>query len=57
MKGAIATAILVALARGSLAHEHHTDSIPEGEAVSPDPIVRLYYSTAAARELEADSLL
>ncbi|KAI4146474.1 MAG: hypothetical protein LQ340_005913, partial [Diploschistes diacapsis] len=38
MKGAIATAILVALARGSLAHEHHTDSIPEGEAVSPDPI-------------------
>lgn len=27
------------LARQAIAHEHHEDKIPEGEAVSPDPIV------------------
>ena len=30
------TALLVRL---TVAHEHHDDKIPEGEAVSPDPIV------------------
>lgn len=27
------------LARGAAAHEHHDDNIPEGEVISPDPIV------------------
>lgn len=29
------------LAQQTIAHEHHDDKIPEGEGVSPDPIVRL----------------
>lgn len=35
-------ALLSALfARLAAAHEHHDDKIPEGEGISPDPIVRL----------------
>ena len=42
MEGVIATgAVFLALARGSLAHDHHTDNIPEGEGISPDPLVSL----------------
>lgn len=26
--------------RGAIAHEHHFDEIPEGEFVSPEPLVR-----------------
>ena len=32
--------LLVSLTCAAFAHEHHTDEIPEGEVVSPDPIVR-----------------
>jgi hypothetical protein len=36
----IAVALLIAAtARTSYAHEHHDDAIPEGEAISPDPLV------------------
>lgn len=30
----------LAWSRTCAAHEHHTDNIPEGEAVSPEPLVR-----------------
>lgn len=30
---------LLCLAGQALAHEHHTDEIPEGEAISAQPIV------------------
>lgn len=32
--------LCVLLARNSAAHEHHSDKIPEGEAISAEPIVR-----------------
>jgi hypothetical protein len=36
----LAVALLIAAtARTSYAHEHHDDAIPEGEAISPDPLV------------------
>ena len=31
--------IFALLVRRSVAHEHHDDKIPEGEAISPDPLV------------------
>ena len=38
---ASASLLLLSFARGIAAHEHHDDKIPEGGAVSPDPIVSL----------------
>jgi len=35
-----AAAAITLLAVVARAHEHHEDNIPEGEAVSPDPLVR-----------------
>lgn len=32
-------ALALSLAVGISAHEHHEEDIPEGEAISPDPIV------------------
>ncbi|KAL8973131.1 MAG: hypothetical protein Q9183_000151 [Haloplaca sp. 2 TL-2023] len=35
----LAAAAALILAYGAVAHEHHDDKIPEGEGVSPDPII------------------
>ena len=32
-------AVVLLLIRGTNAHEHHEDNIPEGEGISLDPIV------------------
>lgn len=39
---ALASTVLIALTLASRAnaHEHHEDEIPEGEAISPEPLVR-----------------
>lgn len=39
-RGAALVALLLSTAATARAHEHHMDNIPEGDAVSPDPIVR-----------------
>ena len=39
------TIVGAAFARGATAHEHHGDNIPEGDFVSPDPIVRILERT------------
>ena len=41
MLSTLRTAVLCSIISAGLvaAHEHHEDNIPEGEAVSPDPIV------------------
>ena len=38
---ALAAAGSFILAGRAVAHEHHSDDIPEGERISPDPIVNL----------------
>lgn len=40
----LALIVGLALVQRAASHEHHDDKIPEGEAISPDPIVcsRLY---------------
>lgn len=42
-------AALLLVAGNSYAHEHHGDAIPEGEAVSADPIVRVSLSSLSFR--------
>lgn len=37
------SSILALLARRIEAHEHHGDRIPEGEVISPDPIVSWHH--------------
>lgn len=39
-KGMLAATVLALLVSTAQAHEHHEDKIPEGEAISPDPLVR-----------------
>ena len=39
-KGMLAATVLTLLVSTAQAHEHHEDKIPEGEAISPDPLVR-----------------
>lgn len=46
----------LAWSRTCAAHEHHMDNIPEGEAVSPEPLVRPS-SYTAHRLLMADDLV
>ena len=38
--------LAVGLIGSAAAHEHHEDNIPEGEGVSPDPIVGLFQRRA-----------
>ena len=50
----IAVALLVAVAaRTSYAHEHHDDAIPEGEVISPDPLVSWKRTTSRIRGVDA----
>lgn len=37
-----AATVLALLVSTAQAHEHHEDKIPEGEAISPDPLVSFY---------------
>lgn len=37
-----AATVLALLVSTVQAHEHHEDKIPEGEAISPDPLVRFH---------------
>ena len=39
MSGSIPLLALLYLAGQALTHEHHTDEIPEGQAISAQPIV------------------
>lgn len=41
-KGMLAATVLTLLVSTAQAHEHHEDKIPEGEAISPDPLVRSF---------------
>jgi hypothetical protein len=41
-KSVQAATVLALLVSTAQAHEHHADKIPEGEAISPDPLVRFY---------------
>lgn len=41
MSRPFAALALLGFARSVFAHEHHGEDIPEGEAVSAEPIVRL----------------
>ncbi len=51
----IAVALLMAAtARTAYAHEHHDDAIPEGEAISPDPLVSLKRTTSRNRGVKTD---
>jgi hypothetical protein len=40
-KSVQAATVLALLVSTAQAHEHHEDKIPEGEAISPDPLVCL----------------
>ena len=51
----LAVALLIAAAaRTSYAHEHHDDAIPEGEVISPDPLVSWKRTTSRNRGVYAD---
>jgi hypothetical protein len=41
-KSVQAATVLALLVSTAQAHEHHEDKIPEGEAISPDPLVRFH---------------
>jgi len=41
-KSVQAATVLALLVSTAQAHEHHEDKIPEGEAISPDPLVSFH---------------
>jgi hypothetical protein len=50
----LAVALLIAAIAGtSFAHEHHDDAIPEGEVISPDPLVSWKWILAYSRGVDA----
>lgn len=41
-RGVLLSAVIAATASMAMAHEHHEDEIPDGSAVSAEPLVSFY---------------